>query len=129
MTWKWTPKLEDSIVERLVERSLRRICREDDDVPSRETILKHQRESPDFLAKCARAAEQHAEYLIDWAYDTALDCDEKSAQSAKVKISWAQWHAAKLKPKKYSEKIEHEHTGGIVLKNSIPDPDYSQRKA
>lgn len=123
MTWTWTPELEDEIVSKLVERSLRKICKEDEDVPSRMTILRHQRESSSFDAKCARASEQHAEYLIEKAEDTAEECKEDSAQSAKVKISFAQWYAAKLKPKKYGDKLEHTGDVGITLVNdSIPRP-------
>ena len=107
----YTEELADSIAERLITRSLSEICEQDEDVPHRCTVQRWIMQHDEFATKCARARELHSEYLIEQAEVTARLCEEDSAQSAKVKISFAQWYASKLKPKVYGDRISQEHSG------------------
>jgi hypothetical protein len=65
-----------------------------------------------FWAKCARARKAHAIQRIEDAGDTADDCTEENAQSAKVKIGYATWLAERLLSKEgYGNKQELEVKG------------------
>lgn len=65
-----------------------------------------------FRKMYARAREDQADYLADELVeiaDTAKDRD--SAAAAKVRTDTRKWVAAKLKPRKYGERVTQEHTG------------------
>lgn len=49
---------------------------------------------------------------------------EKVAPDTTACIFWLK----NRQPKQWRDKIDLEHSGGVTLKNSIPDPDYSQRQ-
>lgn len=118
----WTPELEDDIAHRLINRSLRRICEEDSDIPSRESIRLHQVDSDDFWAKCARARKARCVQMLENADDAAEACTEDNAKAASVLISHAHWTAEKLLSKDYGAKLGL--TGGdggaIQIMSSIP---------
>ena len=100
----WTPELEDEIAALLVNSSLRAICKDRPDLPSRESIRLRQIEHEAFWAKCARAMQAHALQRIEDAGQIADDCTEENVDSSKVKISFAQWTAEKLLPKTFAGK-------------------------
>lgn len=130
----YTEEISKEICERLADgESLRRICL-DDHMPSRITVyawLLDERYS-DFLTKYTRArefqAESHADDMTDIADDGSNDwmenVDDQGAiigyklngeniQRSKLRIDTRKWIASKLKPKKYGEKLELEHSGSI----------------
>jgi hypothetical protein len=107
----YTPELAAEICARLESgESLRRIC-EDESMPCRSTVLRWMERDDDFATKCARAREDQAEYMDDLILDTAKSCTPENFQVARVQISAYQWRAAKLKPKKYGDKIAQEVSG------------------
>ncbi|MDY0308158.1 MAG: hypothetical protein RBR18_17145 [Desulfovibrionaceae bacterium] len=66
----------------------------------------------EFRQMYTRAREDQADYLADELVqiaDTAKDRD--SAAAAKVRTDTRKWVAAKLKPRKYGERVTQEHTG------------------
>lgn len=108
----YTPELGDAICELLMEgKSLVKAC-SSDAMPSRSTVLRWQNSNPDFEAKCARARLMQADLMDDKILDEAEACTEDNYQSAKVKIAAYQWRAAKLAPKKYSDKTLHTGSDG-----------------
>lgn len=98
--------------------SLRKIC-ELEGMPCVQTILNWKNTLPDFLAQYARAKEEQADFLADEMLEI---CDDGSNDTiatekgdfenkewtsrSKLRVDTRKWIASKLKPKKYSEKID-----------------------
>lgn len=111
----YTEELATAICERLMNgESLRRIC-SDEEMPNRSTVLRWQASNEEFAAKCARAREEQAEYMDDLILDVANACTPETAPADRVRISAYQWRASKLKPKKYGDRQEVEHTGSVSI--------------
>ena len=103
--------IEDQIVGRMIEgESLVDICR-DPAMPSRMTVYRWFDENPAFDARCARAREALADYLVDKIEQMASETTEDNHQSQKVKISTAQWRAMKMAPRLYGDRRIQENTG------------------
>jgi hypothetical protein len=111
---EFTQAMADRICERLAAgESLRSICR-DDDMPSWPAISNWLQKFPEFAAQYARAredqAETHADRIIEIADDDSIDPNHK-----RIMVDARKWVAAKLKPKRYGDKAEVEHSGNIGL--------------
>ncbi len=118
---QYTEQLADSIVERLVERSLRRICQEDSDVPDRNTVARWMVQHPDFGAKCARARREHALYRLEMVEDDVDSIEPENANAVRVKVDYAKWLAERLQSKDYGNKVQNEHSGEIAVKRVVSD--------
>lgn len=116
----------DEICERLINgESLRAICK-DDHMPSAVTVFKWLDKHEGFANRYARAKEEQAEMFADEIAAIADETPElepiRDAQGnivemrmhsayvayQKNRIDARKWVAAKLKPKKYGERIEHQ---------------------
>lgn len=116
---------------RLAEgESLRQVCR-DKEMPSRQTVYRWLEAEPGFRDQYRRAREllvEHwADELIDIADDTALDTvtkvtpqgreyeavDHENIQRSKLRVNTRQWLMSKLAPRKYGDRVEHEHSGSV----------------
>jgi len=107
----YSDALADAVCERMLNgQSLVKIC-EDEEMPSRTTIYRWMDARPDFVARCARAREGLADYLLDRIEQMADATTELNVQSQKVKISTAQWRAMKMAPRVYGERSRTELTG------------------
>ena len=103
--------IADIIVERMIDgESLLRIC-SDDDMPCRATVYRWYDFHPDFHARCARAREGMADFLVDQIEKMADNTDETNVQSQKVKIGVAQWRAEKMAPRLYGNRLTTEVSG------------------
>ena len=111
----WTPELEESIVERMLTRSLRRICAEDKDVPDRITIQRHILKNEAFATKCARARAQHALHRLEEIEDDLDTITPENAKAVQVKVGFAQWLAERLLSKEYGNRTEHNVELGIKV--------------
>lgn len=101
----YTPELADTICGLLAEGiSVRTICKMDG-MPAASTVFLWLRSYPEFVAQYGRAKEESAEALAEEMLDIADDRGE-DPQSRRVRIDTRKWLAAKLKPKKYGEKLE-----------------------
>ena len=109
----WTPELEQRIVDGLESYSLRKLCQLNSDLPCRDSITDHMGASEEFSTRCARARENHAEVMDDRILEVAEKVENGvlDAKAGSVVISAFQWRAAKLKPKKYGERLQAELTG------------------
>jgi hypothetical protein len=108
---KYSEDLTNEIVNRMINgESMVAICR-DENMPSRSTVYEWFDANADFRARCARAREGLADYLVDQIEQMADDTDEENYQSMKVKISTAQWRAMKMAPKIYGDRSRTEITG------------------
>lgn len=114
----YTDEQRLEIIEKICERmmdgeSLKRICASDPSLPNKTTVIRWINDDKDNLAPLiARAREFQAECLDDEIQDITNRMLEGQIdpQSARVAIWAAQWRAARLKPKKYGDKIQQEHT-------------------
>jgi hypothetical protein len=62
----------------------------------------------------ARACEMRAEVIASETIDIS-DGDTSDVNRDRLRVDTRKWLLAKLHPKKYGEKIDVEHTGGITL--------------
>lgn len=113
-------------------QSLRTICR-DDSMPAKESVLTWLVKHPEFLAHYTQArveaADAMAEEIIDicddgtndWMIANAGTENEKTVmnsehvQRSRLRVDTRKWLMAKLQPKKYGEKIDHNHEGGLTV--------------
>jgi len=126
------------ICERLADgESLKAMC-EDDDMPARSTVFKWlaRPENKSFVDMYMRAREEQADALFDEILAISDDgrndwMERKDADEANIgwrengealkrshlRIEARKWAAAKLLPRKYSEKlqIDNNHSGEITL--------------
>lgn len=98
------------ICEQLSEgKSLRSICKAKK-LPSCSTIFLWLSKYPEFLDQYARAREAQADYLVDEIIgiaDEPVLSSEQVAQN-RLRVDARKWLAAKLRPRKYGDRIEHE---------------------
>lgn len=107
----YSKDIEDQIIGRMIEgESLVDICR-DPAMPSRMTVYRWLDDNPAFDARCARAREALADYLVDKIEQMASETTEDNHQSQKVKIHTAQWRAMKMAPRLYGDRRIQENTG------------------
>lgn len=125
----FTQEIADTICDRIaLGESLREICAEDE-MPDQTTIYRWLRRDDEigesFRQQYARAREDQADTMVDECKvisdDGTNDWMEKHdkdgkligwqlngehVQRSKLRIEQRRWHAAKLKPKKYGEKLD-----------------------
>ena len=76
-------------------------------MPSRQTVHDWMATNPDFLAKCARAREEQADFIVE----DCIDIEDKTLSgdynpaAARAVLASKQWRASKLAPKKYGDKL------------------------
>ena len=127
---EYSTETADEFCARIAEgESLRTICL-DGHMPALTTIFRWMRTHEDFRQQYARAKEQQAdamaEEIIDIADDATNDWMEKHdqhgnsigyqlngdhVQRSKLRIESRKWLMGKLKPKKYGDKVQTEHSG------------------
>lgn len=125
----YTEDLAEIICLRLAEgESLRSVCR-DDDMPSKQAVLRWLARNEAFRAQYVRAkaegAEAIAEELFDIADDGTNDWMEKldkdgeaigyqlngeHVQRSKLRIDTRKWYLSKILPKKYGDRIQHDQS-------------------
>jgi len=107
--------------------SLSAICRRDD-MPVISTVFKWLNDFEEFSDRYARAKQEQSELFADEIVhiaDTEID-----PQRARVRIDARKWVAAKLKPKKYGERIHNEISGEITTNNkNMSDAELNRRAA
>src|SRR5215217_7474217 len=129
---KYTDKMALIICDRIANgESLKSIC-QDEDIPARSTVFKWLAENKTFSDMYARAREEQADTIFDEIIEIADDgrndwmerrgeedagwvTNGENIQRAKLRIDAGKWMAAKLRPKKYGERQEIEHSGSVEL--------------
>lgn len=124
----WTPELESEIARRLVNKSLLKICQEDNgkNLPSRAAINEHLASDDNFWTICARARRIHALQRLENVEVDVDGCTDDNARSVKVKVDFAIWLAERLLSKEYSPQSKIEHSGSLDL--SLADSISKARK-
>ena len=122
--YTYTDEVADRICSRIANgESLKRICT-DADMPSTQTVFTWLRTQDGFLDKYMCARDEQAEFYADEITEIADTCEDPA--KARVQIDARKWIAAKLKPKKFGEKVVQEITGadgapilwGVPAKNN-----------
>lgn len=118
----YTPELVDVICARIAEgESVAKIC-SDPKMPVTTTFYRWKRENPQFQQRYDEAkadcADLYSEQILEIADNTSPDAD---VQRDKLRVDARKWTAAKLKPGRYGDKQQHEHTGkdGEPIKSTL----------
>lgn len=126
----YTQELADRICEQLAMGvSVRTVCKADD-MPNAASVFRWIRSHPEFCEQYTKAkaesADAFGEDMIDIADDGSNDWydqqigelivkkpDTEHIARSRLRIETRKWLASKLKPKKYGERVEVEHSGSI----------------
>lgn len=128
----YTPQLATEICgEIALGYSLRTIAKTEG-MPSVVTMFTWLKKYPDFLKQYEIAkseqADALAEEMLDIADDGTNDWIEKNGkksldvehvQRSRLRVDTRKWIASKLKPKKYGDKQEVEHSGSLKLESLV----------
>ncbi|ANH05030.1 hypothetical protein [Shinella sp. HZN7] len=126
----YTDEIANTICERIADgESLRSIC-DDKGMPSRSAVFRWLSGNEDFRDQYARAREVQADAIFDDILTIADDgtndwMEKKNAEGetigwmengeairrSQLRIDARKWMAAKLRPKKYGDKIDLTHAG------------------
>ena len=107
-------KFEYAINEMSNGRALTVICK-DPDMPDYATFQKWLLRDPDLFREYARARQLQADYYADETVEIA-DTDPNIAR-ARNRMDARRWHASKLNPRKYGERINQELMASITTTN------------
>jgi len=103
----------DHICERLARgESLRAICR-DEGMPAHNTVTDAVVSNKDYGDQYARARAKQADYYADQIVEIADKATDYNV--ARLQIDARKWVAAKLLPKRWGDKVDHEHSGEITV--------------
>ena len=127
-----TREIEDEICEKIAEgKSLVSILKSRPGMPNYSTVTRHLRATKDledgFCTRYEKAREDQADYLADQIIEIADDgqndtytdekgkvrVDKEVVYRSRLRVDARKWVAAKLKPKRYGDRVE----------NVITDPD------
>ncbi|MBU1378085.1 MAG: hypothetical protein KKE02_09505 [Alphaproteobacteria bacterium] len=97
----WDPEVAAEVLRRIEDgRGLTEVCAERD-VPSYSTVMRWINERPDYLEAYMLARATQADRLFDLAWRIALEADEGTTKTARLKIQTLKWRCAKLAPRRY----------------------------
>jgi hypothetical protein len=110
----YTDEVADIICDRMINgENFSHICA-DPMMPSRAALYRWRASRPDFDARCARAREALADFLLDKIEAMADETTEANVNSQRLKISTAQWRAEKMAPRTLGPRVNTEITGSVV---------------
>ena len=134
---KRSPELASLICQRIMEadRSLRQICREDEDMPSRTFIYHWLAEDKDFSDQYTRAMEIRADEMFDEIVEIAdnasndwmkrsgdknegWELNGEHLNRSRLRIDARKWKLSKMLPKKYGDKLDLNHGGKVTVTTS-----------
>ena len=118
-----TPEMEDRIITLVANSTdgLSKLCRINDDLPDPATVRRHIVNSETFCNRYARAKEEQADVMAEEIVSIADELEERDELSsemvaaARLRVDARKWIASKLKPKKYGEKLDVDHSGAIGI--------------
>lgn len=136
---EFTQEIANQICNRLAGGESLRSITEDPTMPSRQTIYTWMNARPSFLDQYVRAREEQAESMADEIVAIAdetpetapvfdkegnqlsIKLDSAYIQWQKNRIDARKWTAAKLRPKKYGERVVHagDDENPVVLENNL----------
>lgn len=143
MAFEWTPDLKAKACEEILAsvakgKSLIATCREGDDwMPAESTFRLWCDKDADLAARYARACDVRADAIFEQIFDIADDnqhdirlnadgvelLNTDHVQRAKLRIDARKWALSKMQPKKYGDKLDVNHGGGLQITISGDDAD------
>ncbi len=105
-------QMEEICARLALGESLRSICK-DKHMPPPNTVTDAVIYDEDFAEQYARARAKQADFYADQIVEIADNAED--ANMARVQIDARKWVASKLLPKRWGDKVEHEHTGDITV--------------
>lgn len=110
-------------------RGLRWHCRQNKDLPNYKTIIRwlFKNKYPEFTDAYYRAKAEQSDMMADEMIDIAYKVEPtvNAVKKAQLQVDTLKWVSAKLKPKKYGDRILQEHTGSdgnaIKIENNKMD--------
>ena len=139
---KYTLELSDIICEKLASGQSMRSISKDEEMPCCSTMFKWIREIEEFSQQYAKAKEESADAMLEDMFDIADDANNdwmeahgdsegyrqngEAIQRSKLRVDVRKWAASKLKPKKYGDKQQIEHSGKIGLAD-LTDAELAQK--
>jgi hypothetical protein len=101
---------------------------------SREAVRLWMNADPVLLGRYARAKEESADTLADEIMDLADEevptdenghMDSAAVNRQRLRVDARKWVAAKLKPKKYGDKVTQDHQGNVrmFIDTGVPRPE------
>ena len=139
-SYKWTPEIEDEILDRIAKgEPTRKICL-DPWLPSWPTLNKRLANDPQFVARYVCARETQADAIFDEILQIADDAtndymrnqngglvpDQEHIQRSRLRIEARKWMAAKLRPKVYGDRVDLTHSdpdgGPVQFRTVIESP-------
>jgi hypothetical protein len=137
----YTPEMAARICAEIIDgKSVRSICKMEG-MPSKITVMRWLRSHEDFKElydrACVERAEAYAEEIVDIADDGTNDYvpdgddgvrfDHEHVQRSKLRVEARKWICAKMKPRKYGEKVETTHQVGDTLQALLKEIDGRSR--
>ena len=108
----WAERFCDLIAE---GRSVAEICARPD-MPSQQSVYTWLKQDEDFLERYARAREAQADTLAAKIMTVVDGVEPEPGKVSKARLQFDayRWHAGKLAPKKYGDRISHDVKGGGI---------------
>lgn len=78
-------------------------------------LCRMKRSDPWMEEEYQRARDMQADYIADEMMDLAAQATDRNAHAIRVRIDTHKWIAAKLKPHRYGDKQEVQHSGEVKL--------------
>jgi hypothetical protein len=137
----YTPELAERICAEIIDgKSLRTLCKMEG-MPSKRSIMywlnKHQEFRDLYDRACIERSEGYAEELVDIADDVSNDyisdgeggflVDREHIQRSRLRVDTRKWICAKMKPRKYGDKVETTHQVGDTLAALMAEIDGKSR--
>lgn len=115
----YTEELVDSILDKIIEgKSMSSICREEG-MPAPSTVMRWIANNKDLQERYARACVERTEALMEEMFAIADDssndwmmidghrvANREVIDRSKLRVDVRKWNMAKMKPKKYGDKID-----------------------
>jgi len=134
----FTPEMAARICERISDGESLRAILADDGMPASSTVFKWLSENAAFSEQYARAREAQADAVFDEILTIADDgrndwmerenadgenigwaINGEAVRRSQLRIDARKWMAGKLRPKKYGDKVDVEHTGQLEINVTI----------
>ena len=111
----FTQDIADTICERMADgKSMRKVCEEDDDLPSARTVLRWLAKDghEEFRRQYAHAHEERADFHFDEAMEIAdeVGTDRDDIAKARLRVGTRKWACARMNPKKYGDHLKIDAT-------------------
>lgn len=108
---EWTPELVDRICDEVSSgRGIAEVAAEGW-CPSEPTIYRKMARDPEFAALIGAARVAQQDYEVESCVKMADEATPEDWQVVKLRIWARQWRASKLAPKRYGDRVAHDHGG------------------